>query len=71
MHQWSERPTYEVLGDRLRRIERAGGLSDARSGPQHDVRRADRFVVEQGLVDGPQLLHAQIAIRDPFAPSSV
>ena len=80
-HERAERAPHEVVGDRLRRVERAGGLADAGSAVERDVvprgrawprgRLERRLVVEQRLVHRAELLDAEIAIRDPLAPAAV
>ena len=81
-HQRAERAANEVVGDRLRRVERAGGFSNAGAADQPDreaiaacrrsvVLKPARFVVEQRFVHRAELLDAEVAVRDAFAPGAI
>ena len=65
VHERTERAPDQVVRDRLRRVERAGRLADAGAGVKRYRSAVDlRRVVQQRLVDGAELLDAEIAIRD-------
>src|SRR3989441_8745697 len=76
-----ERAPHEIFGNRLRRVEGAGGLAHARPRLERDRMSAAtasrrrhplhaRLVVEQRFVHRTELLDTKIAIRDPPAARS-
>ena len=74
--QRPERTSNEVVCQRLRRVERTGRLALRRAVLQCDTRCRpagldDRFVIEQLLVDGTQLLDAQLAVSDALAAGTI
>ena len=77
-----QRPANEIVGDGLRRVERAGRLANTGPGCQRNLHVAGPstshgaaldlwFVVEQRLVDGAKLLDAEIAIGDALASRAI
>ena len=73
----AERPANDVFRDRLRRVERAGRFARSRSCPELHACAAKATmadlgpVIEQRLVDRPELLDAEIPIRDSLAPRAI
>src|SRR6185436_20391150 len=60
-HERRERAADEIFCDWLRRVESPGCLAHARAGAKRDGTRIDgRLIVEQRLVDGAELLDAEI-----------
>ena len=71
-HQRAERAANQVVRDRLRRVEGSGRFAHAGAGLKRDGSAFDaRFVVEQRLVDGAELLDAEIAVGDALASRAI
>ncbi len=68
-----ERPSHEIVSERLGRVERSGRLSQDRAALQGDPSSLFHagLVVEQRFVDGAELLDAQVAVGDAFAPGAI
>ena len=71
-YQWREGPPHQVVRNRLWRVERAGRLPNPGSAFEGHTCSIDaRFVVEQRLVHGAELLNAKVAIGDTLATSAI